>query len=116
MKIRFKKKSIKIPVKKVSNLRKFTGLMFKQPKTQNLLFEFNTRESKTIHSFFVFFSFLAIWLDEKNKVLDFHVVKPFTFAVRSKKEPRKLIEVPLNFKNEKIIRFFVDKRKGLNRY
>ncbi|MBU0467290.1 MAG: DUF192 domain-containing protein [Nanoarchaeota archaeon] len=111
MKINFNKKWIDIDLRKTSQLGKVFGLMFKSSKTQNLLFEFSDREIKTIHSFFVFFPFLAVWLDKKNKVLDYKLVKPFTLAVNSKTAPKKLIEIPLNNKNKKIVEIFVGKGK-----
>ncbi|MFH1325230.1 MAG: hypothetical protein ABIH49_00470 [archaeon] len=113
IKISFKNKTIKIPVKKVSFLGKFLGLMFKSRNTENLLFEFHKKTQMQIHSLFVFFPFLAIWLSEKNKVLETRIIKPFNLNVNSKKPFNKLIEIPLNNKNRKITNFFVDK-KDLN--
>lgn len=111
MKIRFKKKSINVPAKKVGFWGKLSGLMFRTKDTPNLLFEFHPCEITTIHSFFVFFPFLALWLDKDNRVLEWNFVKPFTLAVTPKKSPTKLVEIPLNEKNCKITRLFVDKKK-----
>jgi len=111
MKIYFKNKEIEIPVKKVSNFGMLRGLTFKSKDTENLLFEFEKSTKLSIHSYFVFFDFLAIWLDEKNKVVDFRVICPFMFKVKPKKSFQKLIEIPLNNKNKKIINYFVGKRK-----
>ena len=85
--------------------------MFRKRKTSNLLFYFNEYTDMPIHSFFVFFDFLAIWTDEKNKVIDFKIVKPFTSIIKSKKPFRKLIELPLNDDNKPVIQFFVGKGK-----
>jgi uncharacterized membrane protein (UPF0127 family) len=111
MKIHYKKKSINIPVKKVSYLGEGIGLMFHSKNTNNLLFEFNKQSNMKIHSIFVFFDFLAIWLNEKNKVIGWKVVKPFTPSVSPKKSFSKLIEVPINDKNRKISHFFDGKGK-----
>ena len=111
MKIYSNDKSFFVKVKKVSPLGKFTGLMFKSRNTQNLLFEFRPKEPCTIHSFFVFFPFLALWLDKNNRVLEWNFVKSFTVAVTPKKSPVKLVEVPLNAKNLDIIHLFVDKKE-----
>tara|TARA_Y100000296_G_scaffold84834_1_gene119220 strand:- start:7619 stop:7957 length:339 start_codon:yes stop_codon:yes gene_type:complete len=111
MKITYNKKKINIPVKKVSKLRKITGLMFRKRITNNLLFLFNKSSNMNIHSYFVFFNFLAIWTDNKNNVIDKKIVKPFTLSVKPKKSFHKLIEIPINEKNEKIIHFFVGGRK-----
>ena len=110
MKISYKNKKIKIPVKLVSAFGKFSGLMFKTKNTENLLFEFKKETKLSIHSFFVLFPFLAIWLDKKNKVINFKKVNPFTPKINPKKSFSKLIELPFNDKNKKIIRFFVGKK------
>jgi len=109
--INFKNKNIETPVKKVSELGKTIGLMFKKKTTENLLFEFSEKTSLRIHSYFVFFDFLAIWLDKKNRVLEWKIIKSFTLSVKPKKSFFKLIEIPFNKKNGKIIKFFVGERK-----
>ncbi|MBU1103025.1 MAG: DUF192 domain-containing protein [Nanoarchaeota archaeon] len=111
MKININGKKLEIKLRKVSTLGKFTGLMFRSSKTENLLFEFSDSEVKTIHSFFVFFPFLAVWLDKENNVLDFRLVKPFTPAANSKIPSNKLIELPQNSQNKKIFNLLVGKGK-----
>ena len=111
MKIFYKSRSIEVIAEKASALGKIRGLMFKSSKTNNLLFEFKNENNCAIHSFFVRFSFLAIWLDSKNIVVDFAVVRPFRFHVQPKKKSRKLIEIPFNEGNKQIIAFFVGKGK-----
>ena len=110
MKILFKKKRIEIPIKKVSQFGKFSGLMFKSKNTENLLFEFKKETKTSIHSLFVFFKFLAIWLDKENKVIDSKIVNPFIPKISPKKSFSRLIELPFNNKNKKILRFFVGKK------
>jgi len=44
----------------------------------------------SIHSFFVFFPFTAIWLDEKKRVLEKKDIKPFQ-AFLSPKKPAKYV-------------------------
>ena len=110
LKISFKGKSISLSARKMGFFGKIKGLMFKSSR-ENLLFEFSSDTSTKIHSFFVFFSFLAVWLDEKNRVLECKIVSPFTVAVSPQKAYRKLVEVPLNKKNTKIIEFFVGKER-----
>jgi len=106
----YKNKKIKIPVKKVSALRKITGLMFKNKNTESLLFDFKEKTKMKIHSFFVFFDFLAVWTDNKNNVIEKRFVKPFTLSVSAKKSFHKLVEIPINKKNKEIIHFFVGRR------
>ena len=112
MKINYKKKNINLKVKKLNSLQMFLGLMFRTKETNILLFDFLYKGRWSINSLFVFFPFLAIWLDEKDKVIEAEIVKPFSFSISPKKPIKKLIEVPINKKNKEILEFF-GKRKGL---
>ncbi len=98
-------------IRRVSGFGRISGLMFKTKETDNLLFGFHRNTRLAIHSIFVFFPFLAIWLDENNKVLNYKIVKPFSLHIAPQKSFRKLLEIPLNEKNMKISRFFVGKQK-----
>ncbi len=109
--IKYKKQKINIPIRKVSYFGKVSGLIFKNKETKNLLFEFKKETNMRIHSFFVFFTFLAIWTNKKNEVIEFRFIKPFNPVIKPKKSFQKLIEIPLNNKNKKIISYFVGKRK-----
>jgi uncharacterized membrane protein (UPF0127 family) len=111
MDIYYKNKKINISVKKLSSFGKVIGLMFKSKTNENLLFEFNKDTKMSIHSYFVSFDFLAVWLDRNNRVIECKIIKPFSFGVRPKKSFLKLIEIPLNNKNRRIIDFFVGKGK-----
>lgn len=113
MKINYKNKIIEIPdVKKVSFLRKAHGLMFcRREKTNALLFEFKKPTKMRIHSMFVFFPFIAIWLDSENRIVDLKVVKPHTLAVSSEKPFYKLVEVPINEKYHEILRFLDERER-----
>jgi len=109
IKLNYKNKSIEIPkIKKVTELGKIKGLMFTTSSTTPLLFDFQTPTKISIHSFFVFYPFLAIWLNE-NKIVDFKIVHPFKLAVTPKQPFTKLIEIPINNKNKNIINFIVGK-------
>ena len=107
MKIKFKGRNIRIKSRKVSCFGKYSGLMFKSANTENLFFEFGEAQRTAIHSCFVFFKFLALWLDKRNNVVDFEIVKPFTLWVTPKKKAGKLLELPFNKKNAQIIEIFV---------
>ena len=104
-------KKIGISVKKTNLLTRFTGLMFKPRRTSNLLFDFDKERRWSIHSFFVFFDFLALWLDKSNNVIEWRIVSPFRFFVVPSKPFRKLVEIPINRGNKELIDFFVGKRK-----
>ena len=110
--LRHKNKNIFLKVRKCTPFDEFFGLMFtKRKSAEALLFDFAGRKGLSLHSFFVFFPFLALWLDDKNNILEFRVVKPFSSGISSKKLFAKIIEIPINGKYRKIIRKLVDKRK-----
>lgn len=104
MKIYHKNKKIEIPIRKLSYLGMAWGLMFRSRNTENLFFD---NFSGAIHSWFVFFPFLALWLDKRNNVLEFKVIEPWGAYFKPEKEFAKLVEIPLNSKNKKILKFFV---------
>ena len=95
-------------VKKVNCIGKVVGLMFsRRQKANSLLFEFKKPTKMKIHSFFVFFPFLAIWTDDKNNVLALKEVKPFKLSIGIKKSFSKLVEIPINKKYKKAIELLV---------
>ena len=97
----YKKEKINIDVKKLKRLEMVRGLMFtKKQKAQALLFE----PACSIHSFFVRFDFLAVWLDKNNKVLQIEKVKPYRFCISMKKKAAKLLEIPINNKYKDILK------------
>jgi uncharacterized membrane protein (UPF0127 family) len=105
----YKNKKINLEAKKCEGLMKGIGLMFSsKEKTDILVFEFKDLGKHAIHSFFCS-RFVAVWLDEKNKVVDLKIVSPWRLSVRPKKDFRKLIEIPINKKNKRIINFLVGK-------
>nr|AIF01508.1 hypothetical protein [uncultured marine group II/III euryarchaeote KM3_149_F06] len=106
--LNFSGKSIELEVKKTNLFSKFFGLMFRSSETENLLFDFARDCKIRIHSLFVFFPFLIIWLNEENKVVGHEIVRPFRFSVSSKKRFKKFVEVPINRKNQRILDFFDD--------
>jgi uncharacterized membrane protein (UPF0127 family) len=114
MKIKLNKQPIEIQVKKVTELGKFSGLMFRTSKTKILLFEFRKNKVQYIHSFFVFFPFLAVWLNGENTVVGCQIVKPFVPNISSRKSAKKLVEIPFNSRNKQIINLLVGKWKDLN--
>lgn len=112
MKIKIKKgnKQINISAKKVSELGKISGLMFRKKNTENLLFEFKNLTKIAIHSWFVFFPFLAIWLDSKQKVIECKIVKPFTCFVEPSKPFKILVEIPINKRNRRVVKTLVGEK------
>ena len=108
MKIHLGGNRINVKARKVSSFGKVRGLIFRSKNTDNLLFEFKKDGKRGIHSLFLFFPFLAVWLDSKDRVLEFRVVDPFCFHVCPDVLSRKILEIPLNKENEKVLRLFVD--------
>ena len=110
MNVNFDGKSIEVSASSVGSFGKVMGLMFRS-SSGNLLFEFERDVRQAIHSWFVFFPFLAVWLDSNNDVIESRIVRPFSSYVIPKKSFRKLLEIPLNTQNKKFVDFFVDKGK-----
>jgi len=101
--INYKKKKLKVTAEDCNLLKKFIGLMFSRcQKAGILLFHFKKKQKIKIHSLFVFYPFIALWLDDKNSVVDMQIVKPFTFCVLSKKPVCNLLEIPINERYKKI--------------
>jgi len=109
MKIKKEGKEINIgKVKKVNEFGKAIGLMFsRREKADSLLFKFKKPTKLKIHSHFVFFPFLAIWLDEADNVLELKRVNPFKLNVGIKESFSKLIEIPINKKYKGTVKLLV---------
>jgi uncharacterized membrane protein (UPF0127 family) len=95
--IRYKRKKISVNARKCNILGKTIGLMFsRREKAKILLFKFKKKQKIKIHSMFVFYKFIAVWLDEKNNVVDLKIVKPFLPCISHKKTALSLVEIPIN--------------------
>ena len=94
---RYRGRKRSLSAKKVGFFGRAIGLMFSSREKANiLLFEFKESTKTPIHSLFVFFPFVAVWLDKKNRVIDVKRVKPFSLSVSPKGYFFKLIEIPIN--------------------
>lgn len=113
MKVYYKGKSINIYPRKLGKWGMGRGLMFRR-RSKILLFPFKKEGMRAIHSFFVFFPFIAVWLDDKNRVIEVKIVRPFKPRVVPSRNFKSLVEVPLNSDYMKIVTFLVGKQKGLN--
>lgn len=92
-------------VKQCTEIGKLLGLMFKSKNNANaLIFDFEKKSDMKIHSFFVFFPFIALWLDDKNRIIEKRIINPFTLSINPKKSFSKLVEIPLNRKYLSLIR------------
>ena len=99
MEIHFHGKTFLAMAKETNFLTRISGLMFRTKETENLLFDFGQEGRWAIHSLFVFFPFLALWLDRENNVLEYKVVKPFELSAAPSQDFAKLVEIPLNSGN-----------------
>lgn len=105
-------KKIKITAKTCNFFEKFKGLMFVRKETAKaLLFDFKKPVRISIHSFFVFFPFLAIWLNNKNEIIEIKLVKPFNCLICPQENFSKIIEIPANKEYKKILKILVGDRK-----
>jgi len=114
IKLNHKKKRLPLDVKVCSGLGKFSGLMFvRREKAKALLFSFRKSAKMRIHSIFVFFPFLCVWINE-DKIVDLKIVRPFTLSVSCKKPFSKLVEIPCNNKYKELIHSLVGSRRCRN--
>ena len=109
--INYKGRKIDIRVRKEGFFSYCIGLMFKKREAENILFEFSKDGKWAIHSFFLFFPFVVLWMDNKNRIIETKLVKPWSFHVKPRRKYRKLVEIPVNNGNRKIIEFIVGKGK-----
>ena len=114
----FKKRNILVDVRETGFISRGLGLTFRTRQTKNLLFDFkrNVTWQGDLTSIFVFFPFLTLWLDNRNKVIDFTVVKPFKFSISQNKHFCRIVEIPFNLSNRKVIERFIGKKEFLKHY
>ena len=109
--LNYKHKKVEIDVKVCNFFWKIIGLMFtRRRKAKALLFDFKQLTRGGIHSYFVFFPFIAVWLDDKNKVVDVKLVKPFSPIIKSKKPFFRLVEIPVNKEYKDVVKFLSSTR------
>lgn len=102
--LNFNGKRIKLNLKVCNFFERFSGLMFcRRKNAKALLFDFKKPTRVRLHSFFVFFPFLVIWLDDQNKVVDVEFVNSLRSSIFCRKPFSKIIEIPFNEKYKKIV-------------
>ena len=113
--ISHKNKKINLEVEKSIWLNP-RGLMFtRREKAEILLFDFGKSVGRAIHSWFVFFPFLAVWLDDKNKIIEIKKVEPWRFCVHPKNKFFRLVEIPCSKKYEGFVKILIP-RRGLEKF
>jgi uncharacterized membrane protein (UPF0127 family) len=111
--VHFGGKKIELFAEECNIFEKGIGLMFsKREKARILLFRFKNEQKIRIHSFFVFYPFIAIWLDKQGKIIDMKIVNPFLPHISHKGLAVALIEIPINQKNKEITKFLTKSRRG----
>jgi len=106
--MRIKIRNLSVDVKKCNGFGRFRGLMFIQrKKAKALLFDFDRQCRTGIHSLFVFFPFIAVWMDSKGKILETRKIRPFLPFVSIKKPYSQLVEIPDNKKYRSIVKLFL---------
>ncbi len=99
-------KRLEVDLVKCNNFQKFLGLMLKSKgKANALLFDFKKPSKIKFHSLFVFFQFYILMLDDKNSVIEMKKIKPFTINIFPKKKYARILEIPINKKYSRIIKY-----------
>ena len=71
------------------------GLMFSRKKT--LVFVFNKEKYVPLHTFFVFFPITVLFLNEKKRIVEETVMRPFKLYT-PKKKAKYVVELPFETK------------------
>ena len=109
MEIKLLNKKIKISNFVVANVfLRLRGLMFRRKENSPIIL-FNLPRKQSLHSLFVSFPFLVLWLDQENKVLEYRVISSLKFDISSKSDFNKIIEIPINKSNYSLVKSIVGK-------
>ncbi len=112
IRLTYGKEKFEINLRVCGFFKKAFGLMFTpREKARALLFDFPNPTRMAITAWFVFFPFVAIWLDENGKIMSVKTVKPFKSSLRPNEKFSKLIEIPINSKYSRIVKNLVGDRK-----
>ena len=103
----YRGKKIELEAEECNSLwKKFRGLMFRHKNIPALVFIFKKPTKTSIHSLFCK-EFVAIWIDDKNKVVEIKKVEPWELSIKPKKEFIKLIEIPINKKYKYLLNYLI---------
>lgn len=84
-------------IKDCNFMQKIFGLMFSnKEKSRALKFSFNKPVNYALHSFFINYSFMVLWLGRENNILEIRKVRPWKFNIKSKIKFHSIIEIPIN--------------------
>jgi uncharacterized membrane protein (UPF0127 family) len=114
--LKFGKRKLLLNIKKQSFFEIGRGLLFySREKAPILMYKSNNPKLDAIHSWFVNFPFLAIWLDKNNNILEIRRIDPWKIHANHDGNWNKLIEVPISKRYDDKIKLLVGIAKGLNR-
>jgi len=107
IKLNYNGKKFEIDLRTCNWFDMFRGLMFRRREKASalLLFNFKKPVRMKIHSLFVFFPFIAVWLDDKDRIIEIKKIIPWRLIIFPKKSFYKLIEIPINKKYKKLWNF-----------
>lgn len=107
--LRYKDEKILLDLKVCNFFCRGIGLMFtRREKAKALLFDFKNPVLQAIHSLFVFFDFIAIWIDEEGKIVEVKMVTPWTFSILPSRKFKRLVEIPINEKYLAVSSLFIN--------
>jgi uncharacterized membrane protein (UPF0127 family) len=99
IRLRIGKDIKELELKVVPRYLHWLGLMFSNKENASaLLFEFKRPRKISIHSFFVSYEFIAIWLDHLGKIIETKKISSWKSRVLPSRNFVKLIEIPCNSK------------------
>lgn len=102
--IYYKKKGVKLDLEECGFFGKVRGLMFRRLGNAPILsFSWKEDTNVSLHSLFVFFPFIVIFLDDKNNILEMREIFPWNLAIESKKKFSRIIEIPVSQKHRRLI-------------
>ncbi|MEA3399457.1 MAG: hypothetical protein U9R00_03040 [Patescibacteria group bacterium] len=107
----YKKKKISLEVRKIPKIFEGIGLMFSSKNTKPVLFSFKKSIKLKIHSYFVFYKFLALWFDEDMKLIDKKIIKPFQLGISPSRKFKYLVEIPFNSNSDEVLKFLVGQER-----
>jgi uncharacterized membrane protein (UPF0127 family) len=91
---------------------KWLGLMFsKKEKAKALLFDFKKPVKMSIHSMFISYNFISIWLNSKDEIIEIQKVLPWKFRISPSEKFVKLIEIPFSEKYKDICEKLVEDKR-----
>ncbi|MBM3230614.1 hypothetical protein FJZ22_03115 [Candidatus Pacearchaeota archaeon] len=103
------KRSMQVSITQAQGVRILRGLMCTRSSHTPLYFKL--RFPFSIHSFFVFYPFFAVWIGKRNRILRTDLVSPFTFHISPPDGTTGLLEIPVHTKYTSQGTFLVGKKQ-----